>query len=216
MVHFFKYETREQWLKKRTSYIGGSDAACILGLNPWKTNVQLWEEKTGRAVPADISDNPFVQYGTKAEAHLRELFALDFPEYRVEYAENNMTTNDSFPWAHASLDGFLIEKETGRLGILEIKTTTIMHAGQMDKWKDRIPDNYFCQLLHYFAVTEASFAVLKAQLKYERDGVSLTTKHYKIEREEVEDDIRYLMEQEEIFARNITTDTRPSLILPKI
>ena len=40
-VEMKTFETREEWLKART-LIGGSDAACILGKNPWKSNVELW------------------------------------------------------------------------------------------------------------------------------------------------------------------------------
>ena len=36
-----------EWYELRKSGIGGSDAAAILGLSPWKTNVDLWEEKVG-------------------------------------------------------------------------------------------------------------------------------------------------------------------------
>ncbi len=39
---------KEEWLEERKNGIGGSDAATILGLNPYKTNIDLWEEKTGR------------------------------------------------------------------------------------------------------------------------------------------------------------------------
>ena len=38
---------REEWLQARRRGIGGSDAAAVLGLSPWKSNVRLWEEKTG-------------------------------------------------------------------------------------------------------------------------------------------------------------------------
>ena len=41
-------ESRGDWLKQRSSRIGGSDAAAVLGKSPWKTNQRLWEEKTGR------------------------------------------------------------------------------------------------------------------------------------------------------------------------
>lgn len=37
--------SRDEWLKERTKGIGGSDVATILGLNPYKTPLQLWEEK---------------------------------------------------------------------------------------------------------------------------------------------------------------------------
>ena len=53
--------TREQWLEERKKGIGGSDAATIMGLNPYKTNVDLWEEKTGRKDAEDISDKSYVQ-----------------------------------------------------------------------------------------------------------------------------------------------------------
>ena len=112
--------SREEWLEARKNYIGGSDASAIVGMNPYKTNNDLWLEKTGKVTPEDISDKPYVKYGTNAEIHLRELFKLDFPQFNVEYVENNMFINDRFPWAHASLDGWLTD-ENGRKGILEIK-----------------------------------------------------------------------------------------------
>jgi len=57
---------KEEWLEERKNGIGGSDAATILGLNPYKTNIDLWEEKTGRKEAIDISDKPYVKYGTEA------------------------------------------------------------------------------------------------------------------------------------------------------
>ena len=206
----------EEWLANRDR-IGGSDASSILGMNPYKTNIELWQIKTGQLIPEDISEKPYVKYGTQAEMHLRGLFRLDFPQYEVEYAENNMWINDKYPFAHASLDGWLIEKETGRKGILEIKTTNILQSMQKEKWKDCIPDNYYIQILHYLMVTEFDFAILKAQLKYEFDGdIYLQTKHYKIERAEVEEDIKYLESSEKKFWKNVQERKRPDLILPDI
>ena len=39
------FNSREEWLQGRKNHIGGSDAAACVGLNPYKDNVQLWEEK---------------------------------------------------------------------------------------------------------------------------------------------------------------------------
>lgn len=206
---------RKEWLKNRKK-IGGSDAAAIIGQNPYKSNVELWKEKTGQSIPEDISEKPYVKYGTAAEEYLRELFKLDFPEYRVEYIENNSFTNEAFPFAQASLDGWMYDEEGG-LGILEIKTTNIMQSQQKEKWKDRIPDNYYCQVLHYMAVLEADFVILKAQLKYDfADTVYLQTRHYRIEREDAADDIAYLMRKEKEFWEKVETGNRPALLLPDI
>lgn len=215
----------EDWLQARAGRIGGSDASAIVGMNPYMTNIELWQIKTGQLVPEDISEKPYVKYGTQAEMHLRELFALDFPEYKVEYIENNMFLNDKFPFAHASLDGWLTEEVIvndgseiiTRKGILEIKTTNILQSMQKEKWDRRIPDNYYIQILHYLMVTEFDFVVLKAQLKSEFKGeIYLQTKHYKIERSEVEEDIKFLESSEKKFWKQVQERKRPALILPAI
>ena len=208
---------REEWLQNRFKGIGGSEASAIVGLNPYMNNIDLWNIKTGQVIPEDISDKPYVLYGTKAEEHLRALFALDFPQYEVEYVDNNSYFNDKYPFALASLDGVLIEKETGRKGILEIKTTNILQSMQKEKWKERIPDNYYIQVLHYLMVTEYEFVVLVAQLKSEfNDEIYKQTKHYKIERADVEDDIQYLAEEERKFWEKVKEKKMPNLLLPEI
>lgn len=207
---------RIAWLDARKNHIGGSDAAACMGMNPYKDNVQLWEEKMGLVLPEDISDKDYVRYGIEAEKYLRALFALDHPEYQVFYDENNMFLNPKYPWMHASLDGELIDQR-GRHGILEIKTTNILQSAQKKKWDNRIPDNYYCQVLHYLAVTEYDFAVLKAQLKSEWGGeLHIEVRHYFIERKEVEKDIRELLDAEQRFWDCVVTGRRPDLILPAI
>ena len=214
-VEMIRLNSREEWLKNRTK-IGGSDASAVVGLNPYMDNVTLWEIKTGRRKQEDISDKPYVQYGTQAEMHLRGLFRLDFPQFKVDYVENNMFLNSKYPWAHASLDGWLTDQD-GRKGVLEIKTTEILQSMQKKKWKEQIPDNYYIQVLHYMMVTEFDFAVLKAQLKTVFNDIPyLQTKHYIIERSEVEEDIRYLAAEEQKFWEMIETGKRPALILPEL
>ena len=215
MVKLKTFKDRQEWLQHRNG-IGGSDASSILGLNPYRTNLELWQIKTGQLEAEDISEKPYVKYGTQAEMHLRGLFRLDFPEYKVEYFENNMFLNDKYPFAHASLDGWLTDQE-GRKGILEIKTTNILQSMQKEKWNNRLPDNYYIQLLHYLMVTEFDFAVLVTQLKSEFNGeIYKQTKHYIIERSEVEKDIKILENSEKEFWKYVETRKRPPLLLPEI
>lgn len=210
--------TREEWLEERKKGIGGSDAAAILGLNPYKDNIKLWEEKTGRRQAEDISEKEYVKYGTNAEDLLRELFKLDYPKYEVRHDENTIIKHPKYPFLFASLDGTLIDKETGEMGILEIKTTNILQSMQKEKWKEKIPDNYYCQVLHYLNVTGYSFVILKAQLKYDYDGeIKLDTRHYKILKEEVAEDMKMLEEKEfEFWTKYVETGIRPPLTLPTI
>ena len=132
------------------------------------------------------------------------------------YEENNLFLNKKYPWGHFSADGWLRD-ENGRLGIWECKTTEILQSMQKEKWNQQIPDNYYIQLLHGLMVMEADFAVLKAQLKTVFDGVPyLQTKHYFIERSEVQEDIEYLIDEEAKFWKCVKGGIKPPLILPNI
>jgi putative phage-type endonuclease len=206
-----------EWLQNRFKGIGGSEISAVIGCNPYLDNITLWELKTGKRETEDISDKPYVQYGTQAEMHLRGLFRLDFPQYKVEYIENNSFRNSDYPWAQASLDGWLTD-EDGRKGILEIKTSEILGSQHKEKWKgEHIPQNYYCQCLLYMAVCEADFCILKAQLKTVFDGVPyLQTKHYHINREDVQADIDYLMKKGSEFWQYVEKGIRPPLVLPEI
>lgn len=214
MLNIRTYLSREEWFEHRYG-IGGSDAAAVMGLSPYKTNTQLWEEKTGRRKPPYISDNPVVRYGTDAEKYLRSLFALDFPEYEVAYKECNAFFNSEKPFAHASLDGWLTERDTGRKGVLEIKTANITSGMLADRWKDQVPEHYYCQVLHYLLVTGWDFAVLKAQLKYIFSGTieRIETRHYKFDRSECEEDIKTLEAAERKFYQYVKEDKVPPLTI---
>ena len=208
----------EEWLKARLAGIGASEASAIIGRNPYMSNTDLWNIKTMRKVAPDISSNAHVAYGHAAEAPIRELFALDYPEYEVSYGGNfDMVHNPKYPWLFATLDGRLVERETGRKGILEIKTTEILRSMQKEKWRDQIPDNYFCQIIHQFLATGWDFAILHAQLKRVWDGdVKTERRTYKIERSEVQDDLDYLLAEEIKFWDHVQRDVPPALILPDI
>lgn len=220
MGHIIEHINNENdWHKGRSKGLGGSDVASILGLNPHKSNIDLWKEKTGRKKPDDISNKPYIIYGKKAEEFLRELFKLDYPQYEVTHSPYDLHIHKDFSFIRGSLDGELLEKETLRKGICEYKTSEIKRSQDWKKWDKQVPMNYFCQVLHYMAIDEEyKFCKLKAQLKhYDPAGeVILTTRHYHIERDNYTKDIDYLLEKEVEFWHYIEADKEPPLILPPL
>lgn len=216
MVSSHTFSSKEEWAANRTK-IGGSDAGVIMGVSHWKNNVELWREKTGRAEAEDISDNPAVQYGTRTESIIRDLFRAHHPDWGVAYKENNMWLNDRLPFAHASLDGW-IETEGDEMGILEIKTADILKKSQAELWNGRVPDSYYCQILHYLMVTEFDFAIVCAELQTHRiDGTTeWRIVERRIDRNEVFGDINLLEKREREFWDHVTADIEPALLLPKI
>lgn len=218
-ISMIQLNSREEWLEHRKKYIGGSECSAIINENPYMNNVQLFEIKTGQVIPEDISSKPYVQFGIGAEPIIRELFKLNYPQYKMEYVENWSHVNDSTPWAAASLDGELTEIATGRKGIWECKTTEIVSSMHKEKWKEKIPMNYYCQLLHYFIVREdCEFAHLTALLtwKFEDKEIYQQLRNYHIERADVEDDIQYLANAEKEFWKSVQEKKCPALILPNI
>lgn len=212
-VEMKQFANREEWLKHRNDYIGGSDASCILGLNAWKSNLDLYREKTGKQEAPDLSGNEAVEYGTNAEEHLRCLFALDHPELKVEYAENNSWHNSKFPFAAASLDAWSTDAD-GRRGIVEFKTAIITSKEQAKKWDGQIPDYYYCQLLHYFGVTEFDYADLRARLRFMYpENHFIMERDYHIERSECEADITTVFESEAAFHKRLQTKEEPPRII---
>lgn len=210
--------TREDWLQERKKGIGGSDAAIIVNKNPYpnRNTVTLWEEKTGRRETEDISNKSYVQYGIEMEPILRQSFQVKNPQFEVRHEENSIIKHSKYPFLFASLDGILIDKETGEMGILEIKTSGILNSMSKEKWKgNTIPDQYYCQVLHYLNVTGYTFAYLFAELRYNEERQ--ITKTYTIRREEVEDSIKLLEKKEIEFWQNyVEKDVRPPLLLPEI
>lgn len=214
---------REEWLKARSKTIGGSDASALVDLNPWKDNNTLWKELKGKVEIKDISDKPQVKYGIEAEDPLRRLFELDYPQYEVQYMDNTLMFSKSNDFMHYSADGLLIEKDTGKKGILEIKTTNILQTMQYEKWNEQIPNNYYIQCLHGLLVTGFDFVILKAQLKSEwktEKGTTetrITIKHYPIYREEVQEDLEWLLQKEiEVWKKYYITDIEPSINLDNL
>lgn len=112
----------------------------------------------------------------------------------------------------ATLDGELIELETGRKGILEIKTSTILNTINKEKWKDNIPTNYLIQVLHYLLVKDdADFVELVAYLIYADDKQIINTYH--IERENFKEEIEKLKAKEIEFWQQLEKNEKPDLIL---
>lgn len=211
------FNSREEWLRNRKKGIGGSEISAVIGLNPWCSNVDLWEYKTGRSDRPAVTSEEAVRYGIAAEQLIRELYKLDHEAYKVGYSEFNSWSNDLYPWALASLDGW-IRDDKGRLGVLEIKTSEIRRAQDWDKWSDKVPDNYFCQILHYMAITEAVFADLRAYIVYTKENGErrAVIRDYHVERADVEEDIAYLMNKGAEFWEKVVNKECPALILPGI
>lgn len=186
-------ENREEWKALRSRYIGGSDAAAVVGMNAYVSPYSLWAEKTGR-LPG-FSGN----LATEVGAYLEEFVAQKFSEVtgkKVRRA-NQSFLNSDYPWAIANIDREIIGEDAG----LEIKTTDSVN---MRKFRGgEYPENYYVQCVHYMAVTGKQRWYL-AVLIGNRDF-----KLFTIERDN--DEIAALMAVEADFWEHVKTGTPPEI-----
>lgn len=184
---------REEWKKLRSKYIGGSDAAAVVGLNPYSSAYSLWAEKTGKTAP--FEGNLATEVGTFLEEFVAKKFEQETGK-KVRRC-NQSILNDKYPWAIANIDREIVGEDAG----LEIKTTSELLT---KKFKGgEYPSQYYVQATHYLAMTGKQKWYL-AVLIGNRDF-----KVFTIERDETE--INALMSAEEKFWSCVTNNTPPAV-----
>ncbi|HEL3014602.1 lambda-exonuclease family protein [Stenotrophomonas maltophilia] len=139
---------RGQWLEVRRGGIGSSDAATAVGLNPYKSQLELWLEKTGRQ-PA-TEDTPGMDdpryWGTLLEPYVA--VAYQQKTGRRVRKLNAVLQHPSMPYMLANIDREVVGEPD--VQILECKT-----AGEFGSrlWKDGVPGYVQLQVHHQLAVT---------------------------------------------------------------
>lgn len=187
---------REQWLEVRKGGIGSSDAAAAIGLCPYKSQLELWLEKTGRADTTGehqgMDDPRF--WGTLLEPYVAVAYQQK-TDRRVRKL-NAVLQHPTLPFMLANIDREVVGSPD--VQILECKT-----AGEFGSklWKDGVPEYVQLQVQHQLAVTgkaAADVAVLLCGQKLEI---------HRIERDE--EIIARLVVLESRFWGYVESDTPP-------
>ena len=159
---------KREWLKYRKRGIGGSDAGAVCGLNPYRTAMQVYQDKISEEI--EEMDNEAMRQGREFEDYVAKRF-MEATGKKVRRA-NAMFYNEENPFMLADVDRMVVGENAG----LECKTASPYMA---DRWKDgNIPLSYQIQCYHYMAVCNAD-AWYIAVVIYGREF-----KYYKIERDE--------------------------------
>lgn len=130
-----------EWLEVRKKCITATDSVIIMGVSPWKTKYQLFEEKLGFKEPIA---NEAMQRGTRLEPFARykleQLFGFALPAKVAFHAMHK--------WIMSSLDAFNAEKKI----LVEIKC-----PGRVDHQlavEGKIPEKYIPQMQHQMFTTD--------------------------------------------------------------
>ena len=165
-VEEISFSSEEEWKQFRSTGIGASEAAVVLGISPWQSPLSLYFQKRGE-IP-DQFENKQMSMGKKLEALVIEMYAEQtgravYPNkciYRIPKKPHILATPDAF---------------TDENGGVEAKTA--VYAG-VKKWDDEVPIHYQAQAQHQMLVLGwnwVDFPVLKSGVDFEI---------YRVERDE--------------------------------
>lgn len=209
-VIWTSYKDRDEWLTHRDG-IGASDSGAVCGCG-FKTPVQLWREKMQIDKPKDISGNPRVQFGNDIEEPLRSLYRVMHPENTLDFTPYTiLRRDDHHQFMFSTPDGWLTETGTGRRGLYESKSSTCLSAHDWNEWKDKVPMGYFCQICHSMFVGDFEFAEIFAILRNKDNDAELRLYHF--ERDDVAEDIDWIVRKEETFYDSMVRGIMPAMPL---
>ncbi len=137
------HQNTNEWTEWRKQGIGASEVPIVIGISPWSTPYQLWQEKTGRK--KSFEGNHVTHRGQELESKARKLYELT----ALEDMAPQVAIHPKYPICRCSLDGI---RADGNL-ILEIKcpgeeTHALAKAG-------KLPPYYMAQVQYQLAVTGA-------------------------------------------------------------
>ena len=140
-------KNKQEWLRERKKYLGGSDLGAIAGLNPYRTALDVYLDKTSDDIRCETS--PAMRWGTLLEDTIAKEYA-EVTGYDVEI-EPNTIYHPEYEFLGANIDRWADNKRR----ILECKTASFLKAKEWgDLGTDQIPESYLLQVAYYAAICD--------------------------------------------------------------
>jgi len=130
-----------EWLAYRRGRIGASEAAAVLGIDPWTTPLMLFNKKLSGE---EFQGNEDTRRGHELEPFVRRMIS---EQYFRKY-EPVVIENPKYNFAFASLDGWDADAD---IPLMEIKCPR--------KHSHVLPDHHLMQLQWQMMVSEAKEAI---------------------------------------------------------
>ena len=143
----------QEWHEFRAKGIGGSDAAVVCGLSPWKSAYELYLEKRGEIPRSSAIDPNAAHWGTVLEATVADEYARRTGR-KLRNIIDHFVSKDH-DWQRAEVDRHIVAIDDGLgPGVLECKTSG---AFNRNVWgpdgSTSFPEWYLLQVQHQLAVT---------------------------------------------------------------
>ena len=180
--------SHDEWLQRRFESIGASESGSILGINPWKTAVDVFYEKVNKVT--DFPDNLNMWLGRALEPDIKKRFEEE-TGYKVRN-DHKIRVDREFDFITTNLDGMVVGEKVP----VEYKA--------LGRWDGEIPDYYFSQVQHQIMVSESEYAYFVVL-------VLSSQKSFIVQKIERNEEFIGLMREEEVsfWNENVMTNTPP-------
>lgn len=131
--------------RARTTYIGASDCAAVLGRSRWDTPISVWAKKTGQIDGDDGKNVKAKSWGKRHEPTIIAWFEEETGK-KVTHMQDQMF-HPEHSFLGATVDGLILGEQAG----FEAKTAD---AWKSKEWEgEEIPEEYILQCYHSMMVT---------------------------------------------------------------
>lgn len=151
-----RHETEADWLKDRTTGVGCSELAAILGRDPYQTPLSVWRSKVQPTTEA-VKPWRFLR-GHHMESLLADWYEEATGRAVADTGPYTICRRSDYPLLYATVDRLAQDLEKGD-GVLEIKTS---HAFRKSEWDDGAPLGYRLQLQGQMYVTLSDWGSIVA------------------------------------------------------
>ena len=140
-------KNKQEWLRERKNYLGGTDLAAICGLSPYKTALDVYLDKTSDDITEETS--PAMRWGNLLEDVVAKAYSED-TGYNVEI-EPNTIYHSEYKFLAANIDRWIGDKEY----VLECKTAGFTRCKEWGELgTDQIPESYLIQCAYYASICD--------------------------------------------------------------
>lgn len=131
---------RGSWLDARRAGLGASDTAAILGLNKYRTALDVYLDKTADAAAVDAEVSEAAAWGHLLEPVVARRTVRQHPGLGKLVSTPGLLAHPEYPWMLATIDYGLAARGSRSAPVrelLEVKTTSV--AAYRANWLDGVP-----------------------------------------------------------------------------
>jgi putative phage-type endonuclease len=146
-------QDKQEWLRERKNYLGGTDLAAIAGLSPYRTALDVYLDKTSDDISEDT--NAAMRWGTLLEDVVAKAYKEDIGNGKEVWESDHPIRHTEHRFLAANIDRWVGKRKDIREYILECKTAGFTKGKEWGEvGTDQIPESYLIQVAYYASICD--------------------------------------------------------------